>query len=110
MRPPFCVLTIAGSDSGAGAGVQADQRTVAALGGHALTAVTAVTAQDMRGVAAWKPVPAALVGAQIDAVLGGFVVAAAKTGLLPGAATVRAVAAALRRHPRLPLVVEETAE
>ena len=55
MSSPFCVLTIAGSDSGGGAGIQVDQRTIRAVGGHALTAVTAVTAQDTRHVAAWEP-------------------------------------------------------
>jgi hydroxymethylpyrimidine/phosphomethylpyrimidine kinase len=105
-RPPICVLTIAGSDSGAGAGVQADARTIAALGGHALTAVTAVTAQNKRGVAAWEPVSGALIAAQIRAVLSDFDVAAIKTGLLPGAAAVRAIARELHRHPRRPLVVD----
>jgi hydroxymethylpyrimidine/phosphomethylpyrimidine kinase len=106
MKKRFCVLTIAGSDSGAGAGVQADARTIHVLGGYALTAITAVTAQNTRGVTAWCPVPPALVTAQIKAVLDDFSVAAVKTGLLPGAATVRAVKAALARYPRLPLVVD----
>jgi len=106
MKKPVCVLTIAGSDSGAGAGIQADARTIHALGGHALTAITAVTAQNTRGVTAWRAVPPALIGAQIKAVLDDFSVAAVKTGLLPGAAAVRAIARELARHPRLPLVVD----
>jgi hydroxymethylpyrimidine/phosphomethylpyrimidine kinase len=106
MKKPFCVLTIAGSDSGAGAGVQADARTIQALGGYALTAITAVTAQNTRGLAAWRPVPPALVTAQAKAVLSDFSVGAVKTGLLPGAVAVRAVKAALARYPRLPLVVD----
>lgn len=106
MKPPFCVLTIAGSDSGAGAGIQADARTIHALGGHALTAITAVTAQNTRGVTAWRAVPTALFTAQLDAVLDDFPVAAIKTGLLPGTAAVRAVVKALRRFPGLPLVVD----
>jgi len=106
MTAPFCVLAVAGSDSGGGAGIQSDQRTILALGGHALTAVTAVTAQDTVGISAWAPVPAALLRAQLESALGGFPVAAAKTGLLPGAAAVRTVAAALARHPALPVVVD----
>lgn len=104
-RPP-CVLTIAGSDSGAGAGVQADARTIHALGGFALTALTAVTAQNTCGIRAWAPVAPRLVRAQIEAVTGDFAVAAVKTGLLPGAAAIRAVAQTLARHPTVPLVVD----
>jgi hydroxymethylpyrimidine/phosphomethylpyrimidine kinase len=105
-RAPLCILTIAGSDSGAGAGIQADARTIHALGGYALTAITAITAQNTRGVTAWRAVPSALIAAQIDAVRNDFPVAAMKTGLLPGAAAVRAVAATLAKFPRLPLVVD----
>lgn len=106
MNSPFCVLTIAGSDSGGGAGIQADQRTIRAIGGHALTAVTAVTAQDTRRIIAWKPVPDTLIRAQVCSALAGYVVSAIKTGLLPGAGAVRAVASALRDHPSIPLVVD----
>ena len=106
MNTPFCVLTIAGSDSGGGAGIQSDQRTIRAMGGHALTAVTAVTAQDTRHVSAWKPVPDALIRAQVVSALGGFDVAAIKTGLLPGPGAVRAVAGALGGFPSVPLVVD----
>ena len=105
-QSPVGVLTIAGSDSGAGAGLQADARTIQALGGYALTVVTAVTAQNKRGVAAWQPVPSPLIAAQIRAVLSDFDVAAIKTGLLPGAGAVRAIAKELRRHPRRPLVID----
>jgi hydroxymethylpyrimidine/phosphomethylpyrimidine kinase len=100
------VLTIAGSDSGAGAGIQADARTIHALGGYALTAITAVTAQNTRGVTAWRAVPSALIAAQIKTVLEDFSVVAVKTGLLPGAAAVRAIRRELVRHSRLPLVVD----
>jgi len=105
LKKPLCVLTIAGSDSGAGAGVQADARAIHALGGYALTAVTAVTAQDTRGIAAWRAVEPDLIVAQIAAALGDFAVGAIKTGLLPGAAAVRAVAKELGRHKRLPPLV-----
>jgi hydroxymethylpyrimidine/phosphomethylpyrimidine kinase len=106
MNPPFCVLTVAGSDSGGGAGIQADQRTVRAIGGHALTAVTAVTAQDTKRVIAWRAVPDSLIRSQIESALDGFPVAAVKTGLLPGPGAVRQVAAALARRPPVPLVVD----
>jgi hydroxymethylpyrimidine/phosphomethylpyrimidine kinase len=106
MKRPLCVLTIAGSDSGAGAGVQADVRTIHALGGYALTAITAVTAQNTRGVTAWRAVKADLLSAQIEAVLGDFSVAAIKTGMLPGSAAVRAVARVLEKFPDVPLVVD----
>jgi len=106
MISPFCVLTIAGSDSGGGAGIQADQRTIRALGGHALTAVTAITAQDTERITVWAPVPDELIGAQIASAFGGFRVAAAKTGLLASPGAVRAVASALAGGPAIPLVVD----
>ena len=105
-RPPSVVLTIAGSDSGAGAGIQADSRAIHALGAFACTAITALTAQNTRGVTRWSPVAPSLLAAQIDAVLSDLPVATLKTGLLPGAAAIRAVARALARHPRLPLVID----
>jgi len=100
------VLTIAGSDSGAGAGVQADARTIHALGGYACVAITAITAQNTRGVRAWRAVPTALLAAQLEAVLSDLPIAAVKTGLLPGAAAVRAIARAREKFPHLPLVVD----
>jgi hydroxymethylpyrimidine/phosphomethylpyrimidine kinase len=96
-----CVLTIAGSDSGAGAGMQADARTIQALGGYAFTAITAVTAQNGLGVSAWRPVPLPLISAQITAVLDDYPVAAVKIGLLPTPATVRAVAKTLSPYLNL---------
>jgi hydroxymethylpyrimidine/phosphomethylpyrimidine kinase len=101
-----CVLTIAGSDSGAGAGIQADLRTIQAFGGYALTAVTAVTAQNTRGVTAWKALPPDLIRFQIEAVLTDFPVKAVKTGLLPGTAAILAVEAALKAHARIPLIID----
>ncbi len=107
MRPrPPVVLTIAGSDSGGGAGIQADARAIQAAGGFACTAITAITAQNTRGITRWKPVSPALLAGQIDAVLSDLPVDALKTGLLPGAAAVRAVAAVLKRHPLRSLVVD----
>ena len=102
-EPPV-VLTIAGSDSGAGAGIQADLKSVAALGGFAVTAVTAVTAQNTRTVTAVHPVPTAVVAAQIDAVLDDMPVAATKTGMLATAETIGLVTD-LARAGRLPSLV-----
>ena len=103
---PPVVLTIAGSDSGAGAGIQADARAIHALGAFACTAITALTAQNTRGVARWSPISPALLAAQVEAVLSDLPVAALKTGLLPGAPAIRAVARALAGHPRIPLVID----
>jgi hydroxymethylpyrimidine/phosphomethylpyrimidine kinase len=90
-------LTIAGSDSGGGAGVQADLKTFAALGVHGVSAITALTAQNTRGVSAIHPVPAEFVAAQIDAVFSDFAIGAVKIGMLGSAEVVAAVASALDR-------------
>ncbi len=87
------VLTIAGSDSGGGAGIQADLKTFAACRVFGLTALTAVTAQNSLGVQALHAVPADIVAAQIKAVASDFSVRATKTGMLVDAATVEVVAA-----------------
>jgi hydroxymethylpyrimidine/phosphomethylpyrimidine kinase len=86
------ILIIAGSDSGGGAGIQADIKTVTMLGGHAMTAVTAITAQNTLGVQAVHPVPTEIVLAQIDAVLGDIGVDAVKIGMIGSATTAHAVA------------------
>ena len=96
------VLTIAGSDSGSGAGIQADIKTMAALGVFATTAITAVTAQNTAEVRDVYPVPAVMVEAQIRAVLDDLPVAAVKTGLLGTAAVVETVGRAGRRRPPSP--------
>lgn len=83
MQKPPTALTIAGSDSGGCAGVQADLRTFAALGVHGTSAITAVTAQNTRGVAAFEPVSGRLIASQIDAVLEDIGADAVKTGMLP---------------------------
>ena len=88
-------LTIAGSDSGGGAGIQADLKTFAAHGVYGTTAMTAVTAQNTLGVTGWEPVSTDLVVAQIEAVVGDIGVHAVKTGMLATAAIVEAVAAAI---------------
>lgn len=91
MNPPVC-LTIAGSDSGGGAGIAADLATFADLGVHGACVITAVTAQDTTGVRAIHTVPADVVEAQLDAVLEDLDPVAVKTGMLATAATVRLVA------------------
>jgi hydroxymethylpyrimidine/phosphomethylpyrimidine kinase len=97
-------LTIAGSDSGAGAGIQADLKTFAAHGVYGTSAITAVTAQNTLGVTAFEALSADLVTAQIEAVAGDIGVHAAKTGMLANAAIVEAVAAAIEELD-IPLVV-----
>jgi hydroxymethylpyrimidine/phosphomethylpyrimidine kinase len=88
-------LTIAGSDSGGGAGIQADLKTFAAHGVYGTTAITAITAQNTTGVIAAVALTADIVGAQIEAVAGDFVLHAVKTGMLATAAIVETVAAAI---------------
>jgi hydroxymethylpyrimidine/phosphomethylpyrimidine kinase len=100
-------LTIAGSDSGGGAGLQADLKTFAAHGVYGLTAITAVTAQDTQRVASVLPLPPALVAEQIDLVVADFGPIATKIGMLATSAIVDAVAAAVERH-RLRNVVLDT--
>jgi hydroxymethylpyrimidine/phosphomethylpyrimidine kinase len=97
-------LTIAGSDSGAGAGIQADLKTFAAHGVYGVTAITAVTAQNTTGVIATVPLQADMVTAQIEAVVADLGVHAAKTGMLANAAIVEAVAAAVAEL-EIPLLV-----
>jgi hydroxymethylpyrimidine/phosphomethylpyrimidine kinase len=92
------VLSIAGSDSGGGAGIQADLKTIAALGCYGMTAITALTAQNTLGVRSIHAVPLQQLVDQIDAVVEDIGVDAVKIGMLHSAETVRTVASALRRH------------
>ena len=104
------VLIIAGSDSGGGAGIQADIKTVTMLGGHAMTAVTAITAQNTLGVSAVHPVPAETILAQIDAVVSDIGVDAVKIGMIGSAFAARQVAKRLAHlkseRPELPIVFD----
>jgi len=100
------VLSIGGSDSGGGAGIQADVKTLTVFGVYAMTAITAVTAQDTEAVRVIHRVPAEVVGAQIDAVVRDIGVDAAKTGMLVDAEIIRAVASAVRSHRITQLVVD----
>jgi hydroxymethylpyrimidine/phosphomethylpyrimidine kinase len=99
---PAVVLTIAGSDSGGGAGIQADLKTFAALGVFGTSVVTAITAQNTLGVTAIHPVPVEVVAAQLDAVLADFPVAAVKVGMIGDPAVAELIA---RRASDLPNLV-----
>jgi hydroxymethylpyrimidine/phosphomethylpyrimidine kinase len=106
---PRRVLTIAGSDSGGGAGLQADVRTCALLGVHALVAVTAVTVQNSLGVKAFHEIPVDVIAGQIEAVASDIGVQAAKTGMLASSAIIEAVAETWRSQGltgAVPLVVD----
>jgi hydroxymethylpyrimidine/phosphomethylpyrimidine kinase len=104
--PTGRVLVVAGSDSGAGAGIQADIKTVMALGGYATTAITALTAQDTHGVHGVLPVPAAFVALQMRLALQDIGADAVKTGMLASADIIEAVADTLRGWPGLPFVLD----
>lgn len=101
-----CVLTIAGSDSGGNAGVQADLRAFHAYGLHGCTVFAALTAQNPFAVTAVHEVPADFVGAQLDAVLGVYAIRALKTGMLSSAAVIETVAARLAGHPEIARVID----
>ena len=104
---PLRVLTIAGSDSGGGAGIQADMRTMALLGVHACVAVTAVTVQNTLGVKSFHEVPRDVVAGQIEAVVTDIGIQAAKTGMLASPAIIAAVADTWRLLGlTVPLVVD----
>lgn len=104
---PPRVLTVAGSDSGGGAGIQADMRTMALLGVHGCVAVTAVTVQNSLGVNGFHEVPGDVIGAQMAAVVEDIGIQAAKTGMLPSSAVITAVADTWTRlAPSVPLVVD----
>ncbi len=105
MRPPVA-LTIAGSDSGGGAGIQADLKTFAALGCHGTSAITAITVQNTLGVREAFDLPTPLIRAQIDAVADDLQPRATKTGMLSSAAIIEAVAQAVRERGLDPLVVD----
>jgi hydroxymethylpyrimidine/phosphomethylpyrimidine kinase len=100
------VLILAGSDSGGGAGIQADIKTVTALGGYAATAITAITVQNTLGVSAVFPIPPSVAVAQARAVLNDIGADAFKTGMLGDAAMVAAVAEVLASAPQIPAVVD----
>ncbi len=100
------VLSIAGSDSGGGAGIQADLKTISALGCYGMTAITALTAQNTQGVRAIHAVPPQMLQDQIDAVVEDIGVHAAKIGMLHAPEIVATVAAAIDRHRLAPVVLD----
>jgi hydroxymethylpyrimidine/phosphomethylpyrimidine kinase len=99
-------LTIAGSDSGGGAGIQADLKTFERFGVFGTSVITAITAQNTRGVSGWAATAPALVAAQVDAVATDLRPAAVKSGMLGDAVTVATVADALARHALAPYVLD----
>lgn len=101
-----CCLTVAGSDSGGNAGVQADLRVFHDYGVHGCTVFAALTAQNPSGVSAIHSVPADFVAAQLDAVLGVYDIRALKTGMLGDASVVETVADRLAAHPGIAKVVD----
>ncbi|MBF6254918.1 bifunctional hydroxymethylpyrimidine kinase/phosphomethylpyrimidine kinase [Nocardia farcinica] len=113
-QTPVRVLTIAGTDSGGGAGIQADSRTMTLCGVHALVAVAAVTVQNSVGVSGFHEIPPQIVADQVRSVAGDIGVGAAKTGMLASSAIIEAVAAACREvgiggDGPTPLVVDPVA-
>ena len=100
------VLIVAGSDSGGGAGIQADIKAVTMLGGHAMTAITAITAQNTLGVQAVHPIPTAMVLAQIDSCISDIGVDAVKIGMIGSADTAIAVAERLVALDNVPIVFD----
>ena len=101
-----CALTIAGSDSGGGAGIQADLKTFAARGVYGMSALTAVTAQNTVGVQGVFELPAELVGLQIDSVVSDIGVDAVKTGMIANAGIIAVVAAKIKEYKLLYVVVD----
>ncbi len=99
-------LTIAGSDSSGGAGIQADMKTFSALGVYGASVITALTAQNTRDVTAIHELPPAFVAAQMDAVFSDLAIAAVKIGMLSNATIVAAVAAGLERHKQANVVLD----
>ena len=100
------VLTIAGSDSGGGAGIQADLKTITALGLYGTSVITAITAQTTLGVQAFSPVSPELLAAQLDSVLSDLTPQAVKIGMLGNEAAVRIVAEKLSAYPDIPVVLD----
>ena len=100
------LLTIAGSDSSGGAGIQADLKTFAALGCYGMSAITALTAQNTTGVQAVAPTAPDMLRAQIDSVMSDMGCDAAKIGMVPDVPSIRAVADALRAHRLQPVVLD----
>ena len=108
MENPAVIMTVAGSDSGGGAGIQADLKTITVLGGFGISAITALTAQNGEGVRGIHAPEPDFISLQLRTLLDGFPVAAAKTGMLFSAPIIEAVADMLR-NKNFPLVVDPVA-
>ncbi len=106
MSQPPRVLVVAGSDSGGGAGIQADIKTLSALGAYAMTAITAITVQNTQGVTDVHGIPPSVVAAQMRACLEDIGADAIKLGMLHSAELIGAVAAVLRDYPAIPVVAD----
>lgn len=100
------VLTIAGSDSGGGAGIQADLKAMSANGVFGMSVITSITAQNTKGVTAVYDLPVSIIDAQLDAIFDDFDVAAVKTGMLSSSAIVEAVSRKLMQYKVTNLVVD----
>ena len=100
------VLTIAGSDSGGGAGIQADIKTITALGSYASSAITALTAQNTKGVFGIYDVPDKFIEQQIELVLSDIGADAIKTGMLHREGVIKTIVKALKKYPKIPVVVD----
>lgn len=100
------ILSIAGSDSSAGAGVQADLKTIHALGGYALTVPTAITAQNSLGVAAVYPLAPEIVRLQLETLFADYQIQAIKIGMLANLAILKVVIECLQKHPEIPIVLD----
>jgi len=106
MTPTARILIIAGSDSGGGAGIQADIKTATMLGAYATTAITAITAQNTLGVDAVHPVPTEMIIAQIDSIIGDIGVDAVKIGMIPSAFAAETIASRLEKLENVPIVFD----
>ncbi len=107
LTPPLpTVLCIAGSDCSAGAGIQADLKTIHALGGYALTVPTAITAQNSLGVTAVYPLAAEIVKAQLETLFADYDIQAIKIGMLGNLAILKTVINCLQQHPNIPVVLD----
>ncbi len=100
------ILSIAGSDSSAGAGLQADLKTIHALGGYALTVPTAITAQNSLGVAAVYPLAPEIVRIQLETLFADYQIQAIKIGMLGNLAILKVVIECLQQHPQIPIVLD----
>ena len=100
------ILIVAGSDSGGGAGIQADIRTVTMLGGHPMTAITAITAQNTLGVSGVHPIPPEMVAQQMQVCIDDIGVDAVKIGMIGSAATAHAIADVIETLRNVPIVFD----